>query len=70
MVHSDAIWNDVLEFGNAKKILKARTQNGAFWRYLKHYLESWNCWERIESKEKNGAFWCYLKRSLECICKL
>ena len=25
------------------KKLKARTQNGAFWRYLRRFLGSWNC---------------------------
>ena len=61
MLHSDSIWNDVLEIGNGKKVLKARTQNGAFWRYLKQFLGSWNCWENFESKEKNGAFRCFAK---------
>jgi len=30
MVHSDTIRNDVLEFGTAEKILKAKMQNCAF----------------------------------------
>ena len=64
MVHSDAIRNDVHEVETAETILKARTQNGAFWRYLKQILGSWNCWENVESKEKVSAFWFYLKRCL------
>ena len=46
MMHSDAIWNDVLEVGTAVKMLKAKTQNGAFCRYLKRFLGSWNCWRK------------------------
>ena len=45
-----------------KEKLKARTQNGAFWRYLRRFLGSWNCWEKLEAGRKNGAFWRYLKR--------
>jgi len=39
MVHSGAIWNDVLEVGTAEKMLKARGQKDAFWRYLLLKLE-------------------------------
>ena len=56
MVKSGAIWNDV-EDGTAEKTLKARTQNGALWRYLKLFLGRCNCWENFESKEK---IWCIL----------
>ena len=35
MVHSDAIWNDVLEVGTAEKIMEPRSLSNAFWRYLK-----------------------------------
>jgi len=31
------------EVGLAEKMLKAKTQNGAFYRYLKLFLGSWNC---------------------------
>jgi len=66
MVHSDAIWNDVLEIGNAENFFKAKTQNGAFSRYLKRFLGSWNCCENIlKSRTMYGAFWRYLKRCLE-----
>ena len=50
MVHSDAIWNNVIEVGTAEKILKARTLNGAFWHYLKRCFGSWNCWEFFENE--------------------
>ena len=50
MVHSDAIWNDVLEVWAAENILKARTQNGVFWRSLKRCIVSWKCWENVKSK--------------------
>ena len=39
MVHSDAIWNDVLEVGIAESSLKARTLNGAFWRFSKTLVD-------------------------------
>jgi len=55
MEHSDAIWNDVLEVGTAEKKLKATTQNGAFWRYLKRCFGKWSSLEHFESKE---ASWC------------
>jgi len=42
-VHSAAIWNDVLKVKTAENILKARTLNGAFCRYLKQFLGCWNC---------------------------
>ena len=45
-----------------RKTFKPRTQNGAFWRYLKRFLGSWNCWEILKARRKNSAFWCYLKR--------
>ena len=48
MVHSDTIKNDVLEFGTAEKILKARMQNCAFWCYLKRCFGSWNCLENFD----------------------
>ena len=51
MVYSYAIWNYVLEVGTAENILKARTLNGAFWRYLKQYYWSWNCWEFFKSND-------------------
>ena len=57
MVLSGGIWIDGLDDGTAWKTLKARTQNGAFWRYLKRCFGSWNCWEKCESKE---AKWCIL----------
>ena len=57
IVHSGAICNNVFEVWNDEKILKAWTQNSAFWRYLKLYFGSWNCWENVESKE---AKWCIL----------
>ena len=44
MVHSDAISNDVLEVGTAEKILKAKDANSEFWRCLKRFVWSWNCW--------------------------
>ena len=34
MVQSGAIWNDDLVVGTRENILKSRTLNGAFWRYL------------------------------------
>ena len=43
MVHSDAISNDVIEVGTAKKILKAKDAS-EFWRCLKRFVWSWNCW--------------------------
>ena len=55
MVHSDAIWNGVLKVGTAEKKSKAKTQNAAFWRYLKRCFGSWNCWENVESKESKGC---------------
>ena len=48
MVHSDTIRNDVLEFGTAEKILKAKMQNCAFWCYLKRCFGSWNCLENVD----------------------
>jgi len=47
----------LIKVGTAEKVLKARKQNGAFWRYLKRCFGSWNCWEKCESKE---AKWCIL----------
>ena len=55
MVHSNAIWNDVLEVGTTEKNLIASTQNGAFWRYLKWCFGSWYYLEHFESKK---ASWC------------
>ena len=44
-----------MEVATAKKILKARKLNGAYWRYLKRCFGSWNCLEKNESKV---AKWC------------
>ena len=57
MVHSGAIWNDVLKVGTTEIFFKARTQNDALWCYLKRFIWRWNCWEKFESKEKK---WCIL----------
>ena len=38
MVHSVAIWNDVLEFGTAETIIKTRSLNGAFCRNMKQII--------------------------------
>ena len=38
-MHSNVILNDVLGGGTAEKLLKSRTLNGAFLRYLKQCLE-------------------------------
>ena len=57
MVHSDAIWNDVLEVVTAYKKMKARKLNGTFWHYLKRRCGSCNCLEHVESNE---AKWCIL----------
>ena len=51
MEHSSVIWKDVFEVGPGEKKLKARTQNGAVWRYLKRFFGSWNCLEHFESNE-------------------
>ena len=57
MVHSGAIWNDVLKVGTTEIFFKARTQNDALWCYLKRFIWRWNCWEKIKSKD---AKWCIL----------
>jgi len=50
MEHSGAIRNGVLEeVGTAEHILKTRKPNGAFWRYLKRCIESWNCLENLKA---------------------
>ena len=33
-MHSNAIWNDVLEVETSEKLLKLRTQTGAFYPYF------------------------------------
>jgi len=38
-----------LKVGTAEKKSKAKTQNGAFWRYLKWCFGGWNCRENFES---------------------
>jgi len=45
----------------AKKILKSRMLNGAFWRYLKRCFSVGTA-EKIKSRTLNSAFWRYLKR--------
>ena len=62
-VHSTAIWNDVLEVGTAKKILKTRSLNVAFLRNLKRCFGSWNCWDFFFNRSLNGAFWLNSKRN-------
>ena len=57
MMHSGAIWNNVLEDGSAEKTLKTRKENGAFWRYLKQCSWRWKCWENDKSKDGK---WCIL----------
>jgi len=47
-----------LEVGTAKKLLKARKLNGAFWCYLKRCFGSWNCIENFV--ERKRAKWCIL----------
>ena len=61
MVHSGAIWNDVLEVGTAEKILKVRMLNDVFWCYLKGVYGSLKYRENVESNGENGAYWLYLK---------
>ena len=51
MVLSGVIWNDVLEDGSAEKTLKARKENGAFWRYLKGILGS--CFQNVLCSSKS-----------------
>ena len=70
MVHSEAMWNDVLEVGIAENILKAWTIGGAFWRYLKRCSRILSCWGNVKS---NGAKRPSLKRcfgSWNCLGKL
>ena len=38
--HSGVIWNDVLEFEIAESILRTKTLDAAFWRYLKRCFGS------------------------------
>ena len=49
---------------NCWEKLKARTRNGAFWRY---YLGSWNCLENFERKKLNGAFGRFSKNVVDDI---
>ena len=55
-MHSNGILNDVLGGGTAENILKSRTLNGAFLRYLKRCFGSWDCGETFAIKDTNGAF--------------
>ena len=48
MVHSEVIWNDVLEVVIAEKFLKSWAIDVSFWGYLKRCSWSWNCWENFE----------------------
>ena len=66
-MHSDAIWNNVLEVGTTEKLLKIRTLTGAFYRYRKRFFGSWNCAETFEIKDAN---WCILKLLIWCFRKL
>ena len=47
-VHSNVIWNDVLEVGSAEKRFKARSLYNAFCLNLKRCFGNWNLW---------GKFW-------------
>ena len=52
-MHSNGILNDVLGGGTAEKMLKSRTRNGAFLRYLKQCFGSWDCGKTFENKDAN-----------------
>ena len=63
-MHSNGILNDVLGGGTAENILKSRTLNGAFLRYLKRCFGSWDCGETFENKDANWWFLAVLKTIL------
>ena len=63
MVHSDPIWNDILEVGTAEKNLKSR-------QCMVHSEAIWNDVLEVGTAEKarsqNGTFWhCLKRRKLE-----
>ena len=69
MVHSAAIWNDVLEVGTDEKSLKSKKK----WCILMLFETTFSKLEllsKIENSQLNGAFWRHLKRcfgSLNCL---
>ena len=45
-----------IKVGNAEKILKSRTLNGTFLRYLKRCFGGWDCGETFRNKDANWYF--------------
>jgi len=46
-----------LAVGTVEKMLKARTIDGAYWRYLERFSRSWNGCDNLKSKQGK---WCIL----------
>jgi len=66
-VYSNGILNDIFGGRTAEKLLKSRTLNGAFLRYLKRCFGSWDCRETFENKD---AYWCKLTLLIRCFRNL
>ena len=63
MVHSAAIWNDVIEVETAEKKIKTRSLNCAFFRNLKMMFWKFKLLRRLYiNRLPNGAFCLNLKR--------
>ena len=56
--------NGVLGGGTAEKLLKSRTLNGAFLRFLKQCFGSWDCGETFGNKDANWYFLAVFKTIL------
>ena len=67
MMHSDNNWNDVLEVATTEKILKARTLNDAFWRYLKDVYRRLKCRENVDNKAEMVILTIFEKMFWNCL---
>ena len=57
-VHSNVIWNDVLEVGSAEKRFKARSLYNAFCLNLKRCFGNWNLWDFfLNLSQYERMFW-------------